>query len=191
MPQAQGAERRKSPPREGPALLQGLVVCGLCGRRMTVRYHTRKGRQCPEYVCQSEGIETATSKCQSIPGSGIDEAIGALLVETVTPITLKVSLQVQAELEARAGEADALRRQRVERARYEADFARRRFMEADPCPSRIFMQPSEDRHGGGRERLGIQQHCRVPLLVRNDRLASLDPRTGVFATDGSNPDTTT
>lgn len=130
--QAHGAERRKSPPREGSALLQGLAVCGVCGRRMTVRYHTRKGRQCPEYVCQSEGVETATAKCQSIPGSGIDEAIGTLLVETVTPMTLEVSLQVQAELEARAHELDALRRQRVERARYEADLARRRFMQADP-----------------------------------------------------------
>jgi DNA invertase Pin-like site-specific DNA recombinase len=39
--QAHGSERRKSPPREGPALLQGLAVCGVCGRRMTVRYHTR------------------------------------------------------------------------------------------------------------------------------------------------------
>jgi DNA invertase Pin-like site-specific DNA recombinase len=131
--QAHGCERRASPPREGPALLQGLVVCGVCGRRMTVRYHTRKGRQWPEYVCQSEGIETATAKCQSIPGSGIDEAIGLLLVETVTPVTLEVALQVQAELEARADEADALRRQRVERARHEADLARRRFMEADPA----------------------------------------------------------
>ena len=46
--QAHGSDRRKSPPREGPALLQGLVVCGVCGRRMTVRYHTRKGRQYPE-----------------------------------------------------------------------------------------------------------------------------------------------
>jgi len=130
--QAHGSERRKSPPREGSALLQGLAVCGVCGRRMTVRYHTRKARQCPEYVCQREGVETATAKCQSIPGSGIDEAIGTLLVETVTPMTLEVSLQVQAELEARAHEVDALRRQRVERARYEADLARRRFMQADP-----------------------------------------------------------
>lgn len=130
--QAHGAERRKSPPREGPALLQGLGVCGVCGRRMTVRYHVRSGRQWPEYVCQSHGVETATAKCQFIPGSGIDKAIGELLVETVTPVTLEVALQVQDELEARAGEADALRRQRVERARYEADLARRRFMEADP-----------------------------------------------------------
>jgi hypothetical protein len=55
-----------------------------------------------------------------------------LLVETVTPVTLEVALQVQAELEARVDEADALRRQRVERARQEADLARRRFMTVDP-----------------------------------------------------------
>ncbi len=130
--QAHGSERRKSPPREGPALLQGLAVCGVCGRRMTVRYHTRKGRQWPEYVCQREGIETATTKCQTIPGAGIDQTIGELLVETVIPMTLEVALRVQEELETRADEADALRRQRVERVRHEADLARRRFMEADP-----------------------------------------------------------
>jgi DNA invertase Pin-like site-specific DNA recombinase len=130
--QAHGAERRKSPPREGPALLQGLAVCGVCGRRMTVGYHVRHGRQWPDYLCQREAVESAASKCQSIPGAGIDQAIGELLVETVTPVTLEVALQVQAELEARAAEVDALRRQRVERARYEADLARRRFMQADP-----------------------------------------------------------
>lgn len=131
--QAHGGERRKSPPREGPALLQGLAVCGVCGQRMTVRYHTRRDRQWPAYVCQREGIETATARCQSIPGFGIDEAIGRLLVETVTPVTLEVALAVQAELEARADEAEALRRQRLERARHTADLARRRFMEADPA----------------------------------------------------------
>ncbi len=130
--QAHGSERRKSPPREGPALLQGLVVCGACGRRMTVRYHTRQGTQWPEYVCQREGIDTATPKCQTIPGAGIDRAIGELLVERVTPVTLEVALKVQAELDARVHEADALRRQRVERVRQEADLARRRFMEVDP-----------------------------------------------------------
>ena len=43
--QAHGLERRKSPPREGPALLQGLVMCGVCGARMTVRYHIQRGRE--------------------------------------------------------------------------------------------------------------------------------------------------
>jgi DNA invertase Pin-like site-specific DNA recombinase len=55
--QAIGADRRKSPAREGPALLQGLILCGRCGERMTVRYHSREGRLWPEYLCQRDGIE--------------------------------------------------------------------------------------------------------------------------------------
>ena len=58
---ANGHDRRKSPPREGPALLQGLVVCGVCGSRMTVRYHTRQTRIVPEYVCQRDGAEHIVS----------------------------------------------------------------------------------------------------------------------------------
>ncbi len=130
--QAHGADRRKSPPREGPALLQGLVVCGICGRRMTVRYHMRKGRQVPEYLCQSDGIQRARKKCQTIPGANIEQSIGKLLVETVTPITLEVAMQVQVELDTRIEEADTMRRQQVERVRRQADLAKQRFMEADP-----------------------------------------------------------
>ena len=85
--------KRRSPPREGPALLQGLATCGVCGRHMTVRYHTRSGRQVPDYVCDREGIETASAKCQSIAGAGIDRAVGELLVELMTPLTLDVALQ--------------------------------------------------------------------------------------------------
>ncbi len=59
------------------------------------------------------------------------------------------------------------------------------------CASQIYLQPSEDRHDEGRGRLGIQQRCRVALLVRDDRPARHCSRTGVFATDGSIPDTTT
>ena len=131
--QAHGQERRKSPPREGPALLQGLAVCGLCGGRMTVRYHVRRDRRVPDYVCQSEGIAKAQPICQRIPGAGIDRAVGALLVERMTPVTLELALRVQAELEQRAGEADAWRAQQVQRAREEADLARQRYRQVDPA----------------------------------------------------------
>jgi DNA invertase Pin-like site-specific DNA recombinase len=192
--QAHGADRRKSPPREGPALLQGLAICGVCGRRMTVRYHTRKGKQWPEYVCQSEGIETASSKCQSIPGSGIDQAVGGLLVEAVTPMTLEVALQVQAELEARAHEADALRRQRVERARHEADLARRRFMEADPGNRLVVdvleaewndklralhdaQEELEQRRAQDHQELGEEQRNQILALATDFPRLWNDPRT--------------
>jgi DNA invertase Pin-like site-specific DNA recombinase len=130
--QAYGADRRKSPPREGPALLQGLLLCGRCGKRMTVRYHHRWGRLCPDYVCQREGIEHAEPTCQHIPGAGIDDAVGNLLVEAMTPVALEVALAVQQELQSRLEEADRLRQQQVERARYEAELARRRYLRVDP-----------------------------------------------------------
>jgi DNA invertase Pin-like site-specific DNA recombinase len=130
--QSQGADRRKSPPREGPALLQGLVVCGVCGNRMTVRYHTRGSHQYPDYVCQRQGIEHGESICQMIPGTGIDQAVSGLLVEAITPLALEVALSVQQELQSRLGEADRLRQAQVERARYEADLAQRRYLRVDP-----------------------------------------------------------
>jgi len=130
--QAQGLDRRKSPPKEGPALLQGLAICGICGKRMTVYYHTRRGVRLPNYRCQRYGIEHGEQICQSVNGEGVDEAIGKLLVESVSPLALEVALQVQDELRSRAEEADRLRKQQVERSRYEADLARRRYMRVDP-----------------------------------------------------------
>jgi DNA invertase Pin-like site-specific DNA recombinase len=129
---AQTGDRRRSPPREGPALLQGLVVCGRCGQRMTVGYRSRGGRVVPYYACQQDGIARATAICQRFPGWSLDEAIGALLVEAVTPLALEVALAVQDELAARAEEADRLRRHQVERARTAAEQAQRRFMRVDP-----------------------------------------------------------
>jgi DNA invertase Pin-like site-specific DNA recombinase len=130
--QAIGSDRRKSPPREGPALLQGLIVCGKCGRRMTLRYHERRGRLCPEYVCQRKGIESAEPLCQRIPGVDVDRVVSDMLLELVNPVTLEVALTVQQEVQARLDESDRLRRQQVERARYEADLAQRRYMRVDP-----------------------------------------------------------
>jgi DNA invertase Pin-like site-specific DNA recombinase len=127
-----GADRKHGAPREGPALLQGLVICATCGERMTVRYHLRGGRALPSYVCQRQGIRTAGAPCQTISGASLDAAVGKLLVNMVTPITLEVALAVQRELESRSVECDGLRRQEVERARYESDLARRRFMQVDP-----------------------------------------------------------
>jgi DNA invertase Pin-like site-specific DNA recombinase len=127
-----GGERRSGPPREGPALLQGRVLCGLCGERMGVHYSRENGQTVPIYVCQETAVRRAGKTCQTVPGKVVDPAVTALLIEMMTPMTLAVSLEVQRELEARAAETDALRRQHVERLRYEAELARRRYMKVDP-----------------------------------------------------------
>jgi hypothetical protein len=130
--QAQGKDRRNGPPGQGPALLQGLVVCGVCGRRMSVRYHKHHRKLVVDYTCQHESHEHGQDVCQQIPGWGIDQAVGELLLEMAQPVTLELAFAVQAELQARLEEVDQLRRQQVERARYEADAARNRFMQVDP-----------------------------------------------------------
>jgi hypothetical protein len=82
---ARGTERRAGPAREGPALLQGLVVCGRCGHRMSVSYHARaNGTPLPDYTCQSKGIATGTPACQNVCGAGIDAAVAAFVLEQLT-----------------------------------------------------------------------------------------------------------
>src|SRR6185369_12281157 len=66
------------------------------------------------------------------PGTAVDHAFASLLLDTLTPHTLEVALTVQAELDTRAAQADALRRGHVERARHRADLARRRYLAVDP-----------------------------------------------------------
>jgi len=85
-----------------------------------------------DYNCQHANHERGQPICQTIPGSGIDRAVGDLLLEMVQPVTLELAFAVQAELQARLQEMDQLRRQQVERARYEAELARNRFMQVDP-----------------------------------------------------------
>ena len=129
---AHGADRAAGPAREGAALLQGLAICGRCGRRMTVRYHTRRGVEVPDYQCMNRCIQDGGQRCQTVPGGAVDDAVAKLLLEALTPHALEVALTVQAELDTRAAEADALRRQHIERARHRADLARRRYLAVDP-----------------------------------------------------------
>ena len=130
---ALGFQRNAGPPREGSALLQGKVICGLCGSRMNVHYNPRKDGAVPNYVCVGRGRLFGDPLCQSIVGTGIDEAVGQLLVDTVTPVALDLALAVQQEITSRLDEADRLRHRQVERAQYEADSARRRYMHVDPA----------------------------------------------------------
>ena len=124
---------RRTPPREGPALLQGIVLCGRCGKRMTVRYHHRKGKILPHYMCQQDKIQLGqTNDCQQIPGCAVDKAIGALLVKMMNKKNIDIAIAVRSELQSRIDEADRLRLHQVERCRYEADLARRRFLNVDP-----------------------------------------------------------
>ena len=119
-------------PREGTALLQGRLLCGRCGARMRVRYHKMRTTLAPYYICSEELVRRAGTTCQSIRGRDIDAAISALLLETVAPAALEVALAVHDEIAGRIQHADKLRVSQLERARYEAELARRRYLKVDP-----------------------------------------------------------
>lgn len=121
------------PPREGPALLQGLTVCGKCGRTMRVRYHQRKEKLIPDYICPHEKNDPGINRnCQCIAGGKVDEAIGKLVLEMINQSDINAAIGVQEEMKRRIAETDKLRRAQVERCRYDADIARRRYMQTDP-----------------------------------------------------------
>jgi DNA invertase Pin-like site-specific DNA recombinase len=123
---------RASPPREGPALLQGRAVCGRCGAHFRVRYRDSRGRLESWYVCDRGSSTKAEPNCQSIAGRPIDEAVGSLVAKVMTPSAVELALDIQREIESRQEEADRLRCRAVERAQADADLAQRRFMMVDP-----------------------------------------------------------
>ena len=130
--QSIGADRRRSAPREGVALLQGLVICGRCGRRMTVRYIVSRGHPEPLYRCQRRGIQRAEPVCQSLPGAAIDRAVSDLVLKTVTPASIDVAVEVFEELRSRAAELDRAKRAQIARLREDAELAQRQFLLVRP-----------------------------------------------------------
>ena len=123
---------RASPPREGVALLQGRAVCGRCGSHFRVRYAARRNRLESWYVCDRASSDRCEPDCQSIAGAPVEEAIGLLIAQKMTPAAVELALEIRDEITARLQEADRLRSRAVERAQIDADLAQRRFMMVDP-----------------------------------------------------------
>jgi len=123
-------EQHRGVVREGGALLQGIVGCGRCGRRMTVRYMPDGLR--PIYVCAQVHKDFAGKTCQFMRGDGIDAAVAQLLLEAIEPAQLTIALEAVEHLDAQARAIDHQWQLRLERARYAADHARRRYLEVEP-----------------------------------------------------------
>ena len=161
-----GADRRRSAPREGVALLQGLVICGRCGSRMTVGYVVSHGHPEPLYRCQRRGIQRAEAACQSLPGAAIDRAVSDLVLDTVTPASIDVAVEVFDELRARAAEVDRAKRAQITRLREDAELAQRQFLLVRP--ENRLVADSLERHWNrgaaaiGRRRRGVRRYRQDP-----------------------------
>jgi DNA invertase Pin-like site-specific DNA recombinase len=121
-------------PRPGSALLAGLLRCGRCGHRMAVSYHSPASRfPSHNYHCGYLRATYGTGRlCQHLAGPALDRYVSAQLLDAVAPAALEVCMAAAAQAEARRAELDTLWRQRLERARYTADRARRQYQLAEP-----------------------------------------------------------
>ena len=124
------AEEHRGAIREGPSLLQGIVLCGGCGRRMTIRYQ-RTGTLLM-YECHQVHSRLAGKTCQTMRGDRVDQAVVQCFLEAIQPAQIEVALSALDHLEARARQVDQQRRRQLERAQYEADLARRRYKSIEP-----------------------------------------------------------
>lgn len=126
-PEAAGAAR------EGQALLQGLVVCGRCGRKLKVHYDGHAGQRRHSYHCPGAVVaEGRGGWCLKVGGGRIDEAVASALLTALTPAGVKAALRAAESLEADHDQALEQWRLQVERARYEAQRAERRYRQVEP-----------------------------------------------------------
>jgi DNA invertase Pin-like site-specific DNA recombinase len=121
-------------PRDGAALLSGLLRCGLCGgHRMTVSYHDASAQSAYGYACAYYQVNYGTGgRCQHIAGAALDDYVAGRVLEAVAPAALEVSMAAAAQAEGERAMLDKLWRQRIERARYNAARARRQYKLAEP-----------------------------------------------------------
>ncbi len=119
-------------PREGSALLAGLLRCRKCGHKMRVGYRGDDG-PCGRYYCMTGNRGQAMPSCQCFAAFRVDRAVADLVLETCQPLGIEASIQAMDGNRAEAEQKRRLLELAVERARYEVDRARRQYDAVDPA----------------------------------------------------------
>jgi len=168
------------PAREGLALLQGLLLCGHCGRAITVRY-TGNGGIYPMYLCNwlhREGL--ATKDCLSFRCDVLDSVLAEEVLNALQPAELELALAALQELETRD---QAIMRQwqmRLERAEYEAALAERRYQEVDPS-NRLVASTLERRWNDALVQLQDLKKQAGEFQLQEARVATAEQKEKVLA----------
>ena len=118
-------------PRKGSALLQGVAVCGRCGRRMNLRYSGPAGDH-PVYTCRADRIQDGGPVCQEVRALTVDAEVERILLEALTPNSIAIAIAALGTIEQEARQLDRQWTLRRERARYEAERARRQYDAVEP-----------------------------------------------------------
>ncbi len=124
----ESTDKGRGAPREGAALLQGLVTCGLCGHRMYVAYRRR-----PRYVCTSMRRAFAEPRCAHLDGPSIEAFVVQAFFAAIAPAQLDTLDEVLAQRQRERQRLETYHQQQVSQARFAATLARRRYEHVDPA----------------------------------------------------------
>ncbi|MDF0499055.1 zinc ribbon domain-containing protein [Bradyrhizobium yuanmingense] len=183
--------------REGAVLLQGLAVCGHCGRRLAVHYSGRFSA--PGYRCAGKNIVNGRGEyCLNIGGVQIDVAVAEAFLAALAPAGLEASLRAIEQFDADHATTLAQFRRDVERARYNAQRAERRYRAVDP-ENRLVARGLEAEWESAllelktaESELSDREHARPRSLTHEERDAILvlgkDPKRIWFAPTTSDRD---
>ena len=180
--------------REGSALLQGIVICGVCGRMMTLRYSRSKHVTQPIYMCQHSSVAFGRAVCQYINGGNIDRIIEELLLETINPVTTDAAISIQQEMAQRKDEILRIYSQQMERTRYEMELSKRRYLRVDPDNRLVAAELEHDWNTKISEyesaKVAFEQKCETEVRIVDEKLKlALDKLVSDFSNIWSDPQT--
>jgi DNA invertase Pin-like site-specific DNA recombinase len=119
--------------REGLALLQGILICGICGHRLTVRYQGNGGIY-PIYECCGQKKLGLTDKaCMRFRCNLVDDIITTRIFEVLKKDQIEIAIKAVEELEKRNKTLEKQWKMKIERAGYEVLLAQKRYEEVDPA----------------------------------------------------------
>ena len=116
-------------PRNGAALLAGVLVCGTCNRHMQPSYHTNDVAQ---YACNRQYVEATGPRCYGLAAKGLDALVSQQVLRALEPVAVHLSLQAQADIERDRHRLTTRWQQRCKRTRYDVELAERRYQAVDP-----------------------------------------------------------
>lgn len=182
------------PAREGAALLQGLIRCGVCGRIMQTGYSGTKGN-CPRYLCARAQQLYGAASCQSIGGRRLEQQVLEQVFAVLEPVAIEATIQALGHAhddhQRRLGAFELA----AERARYHAERAQRQFDAVEPenrLVARTVEAAWEQRLADQRQAEAdlARQRARKPAMLSEEETAWLR-RAGADLRATFNADTTT
>lgn len=114
--------------RNGKSMLAGILYCTKCGRRMAILYSGKTLR----YYCTTGVVDFRTSRCQSLSGKELDRLVVEKVLKAIEPASLEISILASSDIETAQRRIDDNWKQRLERARFEVDRARRQHQSVEP-----------------------------------------------------------